>query len=377
MNSQNTSNLSRPYFENLNGLRAIGALSVFFFHAFSIGNSLWGDFYQETYFQWIAKIFSKGNYGVSLFFVLSGFLITYLLLYEAKAKGSINVFGFFMRRLLRIWPVYFIVIGFGFLLFPLLPFGGDTLNSGWMYAFFLSNIEEIRIGFLDSMNMLTITWSVSIEEQFYMAWVVLMALFPFMRKAKGFLPYLILIVVTSVVFRFLYVTDEKTLYYHTFAVMSDLAMGGLFAYSCFHGNAHKWISNIPKWINCLVYLLGIGIILGTRTIFSGNFIFIEKLVLGFFFVYVIADQAYGKHSFFKADKLPFFRRLGTVSYGIYMYHCIVLYYLSLLFSSQGWTENALYLVAFMLLALLFTILLSELSYRFVEQPILTWKKYFQ
>ncbi|MDB2657553.1 hypothetical protein N9Y60_05785 [Crocinitomicaceae bacterium] len=101
MNSQNTSKLSHPYFENLNGLRAIGALSVFVFHSFLLGNEIWGDFYQSKYFQIAVQVFSKGNYGVSLFFVLSGFLITYLLLHEAKSKGAIGVFGFFMRLIMQ------------------------------------------------------------------------------------------------------------------------------------------------------------------------------------------------------------------------------------------------------------------------------------
>lgn len=376
MNSQNTSNLSRPYFENLNGLRAIGAISVFFFHAFLLGNEVWGDFYKETYFQWALQIFGKGNYGVSLFFVLSGFLITYLLLFEAKTRGSINVFGFFMRRLLRIWPVYFIVVGFGFHIYPLLPFGIETTNSEWMYSFFLSNIEEIRNGYRDAVNLLTITWSVSIEEQFYMAWVALMAIFPFMRKAKGFLPYLIVIALGSVVFRLFYTDDYTTLYYHTFAVMSDLALGGLFAYGCFRWKIQNQISSIPKGFNILIYLMGILLILGARKVFVGDLIFIEKLILGFFFVFIIADQTFGKFSFFKADKLPFLDKLGTISYGFYMYHCIVIFYVQQVFQQLGWTSNIGHFILFFVLSFLLTASVSAISYRFVEKPILGLKRLF-
>jgi len=357
-------------------LRAIGALAVFVFHSFLLGNEIWGDFYHTNYFQIVVQVFSKGNYGVSLFFVLSGFLITYLLLYEAKSNGSIAVFGFFMRRLLRIWPVYFLVVGFGFLLYPALPYGIETTNSGWMYAFFLSNIEEIRNGYRDAVNLLTITWSVSIEEQFYMGWVILMALFPFMRKAKGFLPYLIIIAISSVVFRWMYVDNFNMLYYHTFAVMSDLALGGIFAYACFHWNFQDQINRIPKWMHLLFYVIGIGMILGTRKIFAGELIFIEKLVLGIFFVYVIADQTFGKHSFFKADKLPYFFKLGTISYGFYMYHCIVIYYVQQWFQEVGWTQNIGHFVAYFCISLMGTIVLSGISYRYVEKPILRLKKHF-
>ncbi|XOV67423.1 MAG: acyltransferase family protein [Fluviicola sp.] len=376
MNSQNTSNLSRPYFENLNGLRAIGALSVFLFHAFLLGNEIWGDFYHSNYFQVLVQVFSKGNYGVSLFFVLSGFLITYLLLHEAKSTGSIHIFRFFMRRLLRIWPVYFIVVGFGFLIYPLLPYGIQTTNSGWMYAFFLSNIEEIRNGYRDAVNLLTITWSVSIEEQFYMAWVGIMSVFPFMRKGKHFLPYLIILVLTSIVFRAFHTDDYNTLYYHTFAVMSDLALGGIFAYACFHWNFQNRISDVPKWLNILIYALGVGLILGTRKIFVGDLIVIEKFILGFFFVYVILDQTFGKYSFFKADKIPTFYRLGDISYGFYMYHCIVIYYVQQLFLELHWTDSIFHFILFILLSLVLTSFFSTLSYRFVEKPILKLKRQF-
>ena len=110
MENNKTEKLSLPFYENLNGLRFIGALSVFLFHGFTLGREMWGDFFNTPIFTGLFKLMSKGHHGVGLFFVLSGFLITSLLLHEAKNKGQINAFGFFMRRLLRIWPLYFIVV---------------------------------------------------------------------------------------------------------------------------------------------------------------------------------------------------------------------------------------------------------------------------
>lgn len=378
MNLQNTGNLSKPYFENLNGLRTIGALSVFLFHAFLLGYEDWGSFYDGDVFQIIFQVMRKGNYGVNLFFVLSGFLITYLLLHEAATRGSINIRGFFMRRLLRIWPVYFVVIGFGFLLFPHLPYGLQTTNSGWMYSFFLSNFEEIYNGFRDPVNLLTITWSVSIEEQFYMGWVVLMAILPFLRKGKGFLPYLLLLVVISIVFRLFHIEDQITLYYHTLAVVSDLAIGGLLAYACFHYNWHEKFRAIPLWVNIGVYLATVGCILGSRILFPVSSIFLafEKIVLGLLFAYIVFDQAFGTHSPFKADRIPFFNKLGQISYGMYMYHSIVLYFMLKLFVDLGWTTHIGYFVLYFILSLALTIAISAFSYRFMERPLLKLKRYF-
>ncbi|MDB2657163.1 hypothetical protein N9Y60_03815, partial [Crocinitomicaceae bacterium] len=176
--------------------------------------------------------------------------------------------------------------------------------------------------------------------------------------------------------RWIYADSFNTLYYHTFAVMSDLALGGIAAYACFHWNFQDLISNVPKWLNVLIYVLGLGMILGTRKIFVGDFIVVEKLILGCFFVYVILDQTFGKHSFFKADKIPTFFRIGTISYGFYMYHCIVIYYVQQLFREMGWTTNIFHFVLFFVTALLLTALVSSVSYRFIEKPILGLKRQF-
>ena len=377
MESRNTNKLSHPYFENLTGLRAIGALSVFLFHAFLENSDNWGEFYSSSTMQVITKIFSKGNYGVSLFFVLSGFLITYLLLHEAKVNKQINVFGFFMRRLLRIWPLYFLIVGFGFLIYPHFIGGVHTSNSPVMYSLFLSNFEEIFNGFRDPVNMLTITWSVSIEEQFYISWVLLMVLFPFMRKGKGFLPYFLLLIVVSLVFRWYLRSDYTALYYHTCTVMSDLAIGGILAYSCFRYHIQQRLQQIPRSFNLIVYPLGIALIVGSRFVFQGDLIVIEKVVIGIFFAYIIFDQAFGKHSVLKVDKVPLLFQLGTISYGFYMYHIIVLHYLHTLVFEHYLNESIFYFLLYILLAFAFTYVISYLSYHYFEKPILRLKKSFQ
>lgn len=377
MNSRNTAKLSHPYFENLNGLRAIGALSVFLFHGFLLGNEMWGTFSGSEWFTLLSKVMSKGNYGVSLFFVLSGFLITYLLMHEAQFRGKIDIGSFFMRRLLRIWPVFFLVVLFGFVIYPILPGGIQTQNSPWMYSFFLSNFEEIRVGFNDPVNFLTITWSVSIEEQFYISWVVLMAFLPFLRKGKGILPLMVTLILGSLVFRWMHRSEEITLYYHTLAVMSDLALGGLLAWFTFHWRIQDKLNKIPMLVNVLIYSCGILGIIGTRVVFRGDLIVIEKLVLGVFFAYVIFDQAFGKHSLFKVDKVPGLYRLGEISYGFYMYHCIVIYYVQYSFAQAGWTDSLFHFMLFLLTSFALSYLLSLTSYQLMEKPILRLKKFFQ
>lgn len=378
MDSQKLNKISSlPRFENLNGLRFIGAFAVFVFHCFTLGHEVWGDFFYNGWFQGITKITNQGHYGVNLFFVLSGFLITYLLMTEAKVHGKINVFGFFMRRLLRIWPVYFIVILFGFVIFPALPFGFPTINSPVYYSLFLSNLEEIWHGWADGVSMLTITWSVSIEEQFYMAWVVLMLLIPPVRKGKGFLVYFTFLIGVNLVFRYMNADNERVIYFHTLSVVSDIALGGYLSYLCFHFNIQNKLSTIPKWTNIMLYAFGLMGIICIHVVFRGSFVVVERLFVGLFFAYVIFDQVYGKHSFFKADKIPGFFKLGEMSYGLYMYHCIVIYYMQVLMALIGWNTSLKGFVLFFILSALISFGIAWLSYRLIEKPLLRLKKHFR
>ena len=122
------------YFKGLNEIRALAAFSVIFHHLelykFRIGIKSLFDFPQLNYF-----IANLGKNGVFLFFVLSGFLITYLLLQEKQTTGKISILKFYGRRIVRIWPLYFIILLIGFCFLPfiynLIPgfFDGQTFYN--------------------------------------------------------------------------------------------------------------------------------------------------------------------------------------------------------------------------------------------------------
>ena len=179
MSKTSTSEIARPFFDNLNGLRFVGALAVLLFHCFSLEREIWGDFFQGYWFQKVYLVVGKGHLGIILFFVLSGFLITYLLLFENAKTGRINLFNYLMRRFLRVWPMYFLVVLFGFFLFPILPYGIETIHEFWRFALFFSNIDEILLGKNDPLNFLSATWTVSVEEQFYLTWGILIGIISF------------------------------------------------------------------------------------------------------------------------------------------------------------------------------------------------------
>ncbi len=121
MQTESPSNeLKRPYFHNINGLRFIGAISILTFHSFSLSENIWGDFFDEYWFSKLRFLVGRGHLGIMLFFVLSGFLITNILLWEYKTKGKIQLLIFLIRRLLRVWPLYFFQIVFFFTKIPLI-----------------------------------------------------------------------------------------------------------------------------------------------------------------------------------------------------------------------------------------------------------------
>jgi peptidoglycan/LPS O-acetylase OafA/YrhL len=108
----------RVYFENLDGLRFLCFLSVFFFHSFHTDfDSIRAT---DTYHFIKRDIFGNGNLGVNFFFVLSGFLITYLLIEEKNLNGQIDIKRFWLRRILRIWPLFYLCVIIGFFAFPVL-----------------------------------------------------------------------------------------------------------------------------------------------------------------------------------------------------------------------------------------------------------------
>ena len=104
------------------------AFFLFFFHSFHTENVLIKG--SKFYLFFEKHLFGNGNLGVNFFFVLSGFLITYLLIEEKKLNGQIDIKKFCLRRALRIWPMFYFCVGFGFFIFPILKTAfGQTPNE--------------------------------------------------------------------------------------------------------------------------------------------------------------------------------------------------------------------------------------------------------
>ncbi|MFI5135968.1 MAG: acyltransferase family protein, partial [Chitinophagales bacterium] len=201
------------------------------------------------YASWMDSVRNFARNGalcVNVLHVLSGFLIVFLLLKEENTNGSFSVIRYYLRRTLRIWPLYFLVLLMFFLVIPALMhlFGRDyheTANPV-AYIFFWSNFYIIKYGFPYS-PVLAVLWTISVEEQFY---IVMPWLMKFFKRWR--MHVLIIVILISTGFRIYYRDNGTVLFFNTFCIMSDFAVGALIA--LFAVNEHplfiRWKSTSRK-----------------------------------------------------------------------------------------------------------------------------------
>jgi peptidoglycan/LPS O-acetylase OafA/YrhL len=364
-------------FDNLDGIRGVAFLMVFIWHIYSYLDFKPSTFIETLFFNGLAN---KGHLGVNLFFVLSGFLITYLLLVEKENFKKINVLFFYVRRALRIWPLYFFVLIICFFVFPLLTNQynkADVQTHGLYYLFFMSNFDRITSDFVGVGNdTLGTFWSIAVEEQFYLFWPVILA---FTRKTFYTLIFYSLILF-SLCFRYLHLEEPSVLYAHTLSVMSDLSVGGILAYSALYKTKlFLLLENCRRYFIILIYLILLLLIIfyhqwSTHTAFLN---ISERLILSIFFAFVIGEQCYSKHSFYKFHKLKFLSKLGIISFGLYCYHLfsiVVVQKINAIFHLNP--HAAIIFYSELIICLLLSISFAYFSFTYFEKKILAFKSKF-
>lgn len=363
----------RVHFDNLDGLRFLAFLSVFFFHSISTNDKL---IQKDAVFIALKDFVSNGGLGVNFFFVLSGFLITYLLFHERSINKSINIKNFYYRRILRIWPLYFACVFFGFVLFPLLKasFAGvpQEAASLFHYLMFLSNFDIINNGFPDA-SVLSVLWSISVEEQFYLFWPLLLVLFKDKEK------YLfVLIILMSLIFRY-YNSRELVLYMSTFSVISDMAVGALAAWIIYNDKSFKKkIMYLPKLVIGLSYLvLGVLIIYKNDLFTSPISIVFQRLLFSLFFAFIILEQVFSERSILKIGKFKFISFWGKYTYGLYIWHSVAILITVTILSRVGLHHNALQIIFIQVpLSFVISLIISYISYHYFEKVFLKKKELF-
>ncbi|MBL0128052.1 MAG: acyltransferase [Flavobacteriales bacterium] len=361
----------RPHFPDLDGLRAFAAFAVVFYHSalwLAFPDALWADRLRHV----LSFGGTGGPLGVTFFFVLSGFLITYLMLAERQRTGHFRIGRFYMRRILRIWPLYYATLIVGALVChePLAMDQGlhGASPSFPLYAAFLANFDHIRHG-EPACGIMGVQWSVCVEEQFYLLWPVFFLVF----GRRRLLPLAILALGAFAVWYTFHDPEPLVRYYHLIPNMRYLACGGLLA--CL---VHRWpdvisacLRSIPTWGHSVIYLVWLAaLFFGSALPFGA----LRTVLLShgpmLFFTYVLAHQTLGTVGWLHVRHLPWIGHLGRISYGLYLIHMIPIFLISRMVTSP---DSFWYTVP---LAMLCTVLLSEFSYRYLESPFLRLKSRF-
>ena len=317
------------------------------------------------------------------FFVLSGFLITYLLLIEKEKYGQIAIKQFYVRRVLRIWPLYYLIVIIGFFVLPRF----DLFHISYLEKSFSENFESNLLLYILILPNLAFSlfpavpnigqlWSIGVEEQFYIMWPWLIS------KSKNIIKTLIIFTLSLILLKFLILIlgnfYSDTNWYQPLKLtvaMSKfecMAIGGIGAYLLF---SKRTILNFAynKFVLVIsIILIPVLIYLTPDKLQDG-----VHLVYSFLFLIIILNVS-NKNQNNKFDN-KVFNYLGGISYGIYMYHFMiitaVLYVCKKYFSTNSELFTNSFIYAF---TIVLTIGISGLSYRFIERPFIALKaKYSQ
>ena len=362
--SQTAASPAPFYRPELDGLRFFAFLAVFVHHAFPQEAAPYVHLgLSTTVAEWSAALVQAGGYGVSLFFLLSSYLITELLLREQASGGRIAVGKFYARRALRIWPLYFLFVTLVILLGPRLV-GEEPLSWRYIagYFTFTGNWTVAALGYPSSVT--APLWSISIEEQFYLVWPLLVIWATVTRLRMLSCALLVLAVLVRLG---LTATGARhpALWCNTFAQLDPIAFGALVACS-FRGAAPQ-LGAVQR---ALLAFLGVAL-LGCSARWLGldgwgaNLAF-PLLTTASLFVLVAAVGAG------RTLSNPVLVYLGRISYGLYVLHVLAIKITDArLRVPLGLSQGRAIVVSLAL-----TILLAALSYALVEKPFLRLTRHF-
>lgn len=310
-----------------------------------------------------------GGIGVNIFFTLSGFLITSVLLDEFEEEGRVNYLNFYARRALRLFPALLAVA----LLVALLPnvyrpplddsqSRLETIPAALLYTANYYRATGHPLGYLSH------TWSLSVEEQFYLVWPVLLVALSIRGRLRRFLPWLIGgLIATRAIMAALHVPGLSD----WLSAQADQFAIGAFLAVCLRAGELRWLrARVVGWVGLMV--LALLALLGSAT---------HQGVHGSFGMYggvtaagVASAALIGNLALAQGGLLNWFftRRsivvVGMVSYGLYLYHFPIFEWVQ----HQRWPSSETYLLEYTLTAVAVTA-----SWLFIETPALRLKSRFR
>jgi len=341
---------TRAYIPSLDGIRAVAVLGVMAYHlrAFVVPDSSW---------------LPRGGYlGVDLFFVLSGFLITSLLLAEREQTGSVRFRGFYRRRAFRLFPamVAFVIVqaaaaaAAGQSLTDEVHFwlGALTYTSNWVMTAWSVPANTGHV------------WSLAVEEQFYLVWPVLLVVVArlFGRRAIAVVAAtgVVIAVVIRAVLTHRWGTGYPIVYLHTEARMDSLLVGALLAYTWEAGwRPRRSTAQVAGWTGAAV--------VGWYVLFTNptdTFLYTQAgyTVLALAAAALILGALDDRWTVTRLLSLRPLIAIGRLSYSLYLWHMLVLFVLLSFLQHHGTVARVVVYTGA-------SFTLAWISYRYVEHPL--------
>lgn len=345
---------NKKLFGGLDGLRFISIIAVVWHHS-------------VVDIEWF-KIGSAGFLGVDLFFVISGFLIVTLLLRERDKTGTISLKNFYIRRSLRIFPIYYgLILGLAFIYYFFKTdsaFGQQLISELPIYLLYLANFFPVIFG---------IVWSLASEEQFYLLW-------PFLEKhfSKFIMLLLFIAILINQVINFYRVPlfdslgvphlSELNIMQATF---TPILLGVLIAHWLHQETHTKWLLPLidKKYSSSLWFLVLLGIITFSPSDIAG----LPRLTIQIAMCLLVASTVLTENHYLNyLLKFKPFARVGAISYGIYLFHIHCIGFTKAVLSKIHIDNQFLIFLASMLV----TVIVAEISFRLFEMPFLKLKSKF-
>ncbi len=298
-------------------------------------------------------------HGHTFFFVLSGFVLTYQANNEYRRTAGFSWINFTMRRILRIFPLYFLIVFISYFLIPKITSQHITLAPIGYYLTLTSNYYSVNHVFI-----LMILWSVAVQEQFY-----LFISFCYKFFYKFLNPIAVFMILISIVYNIYAEINNIKIYAHTLNHFSSFGIGILSANLFLSG----YSINVKRAINLFMLILSI-VFLGLTTIFSGFYwsIFdnpLVSVVFSFIILFLCSVEINEKNIF-----LRFFEKLGQFSYGMYCFQGLVITFGNKIIVEYLGYSNSYLITVFNFILLIF---IAYLSYNLFERKVLDFKKYFR
>jgi peptidoglycan/LPS O-acetylase OafA/YrhL len=349
----NTKRLNLKYYKELDGLRGVAALMIMLFHFMPDGAVA-----THPILHYLHEIGVFGQTGVTLFFALSGFLITRILLNQKSAPHYFR--NFYIKRALRIFPLYYLGLIVFYWVLPLVISSPPSPYSSIAYWIYIQNITDT---FMIHTNGPQHYWSLAVEEHFYLFW----PLFIYYTTVKHTPRLIAGVVAAALICRCLLIYFGYGTFYFTFSIMDGLALGGFLAWYEINQNAFKLKFNTLILVSLLL-MLPAWALTGGKGYYWVQII--KFPIISVFYVGVIAKIILGKSWLNNVMRYPFLKFTGKISYGLYVFHPILYMICGFFFPDTNIWISAL-------LCFGSSYLIATISFYGFERHILKLKKHFE